>query len=108
MRRCRMVTSRVWLPQNRRSSFGNDGSKVRAFRRSRGPLSAGPRAAFSGSYLSMAALLHQQGVELPWRLQWRSAKRFLEGLRQVLPSALLHEALKMDSGSPEYWVRYIS
>jgi hypothetical protein len=91
-----MVTSRIWLRQRRRPSFGSDGSKVRAFRRSRGHWTAGTRPAFSGSYPYTAALLPQQGVEQPRRSGWRSAKRSLAGSRRVSRYALLHEV----SGDP--------
>ena len=78
---------------NRRLSSGSDGGKVRAFRRSRERWSVGPKVAFSGSYLSMAALLRQQGVERLGRSSWGKAKRSLAGLRRVLQCGLLHEAL---------------
>lgn len=79
----------AWLPP----SVGNDGSKVTASHRSRGHWSAGTRLAFGRSYLCMAASLRQEGVKLPWRLEWRSAQRSLAALQQVLHSTLSHEAL---------------
>ena len=86
------VTDLVYIGAER-PSFGGDGSKAKAFRRSRGPWTAGTRPAFSGSYSCRAALLRQQGVERSRRLDWRSAKRSLEGSRRVLQSAPSHEVL---------------
>ena len=57
------MTSRVWFTAEQKAELWARWKQARAFRRSRGRWSAGTKVAFSGSYPSMAALLHQQGVE---------------------------------------------